>query len=81
MMTALFHLLCPVSAFELAPGLGHSTLMQRQQRQVHFNRNTCSVCSCPEQPPPLPPQEFHALPTPWDGVEAVPAEHATVTGL
>jgi hypothetical protein len=25
-------------------------------------------------------QEFHALPTPWEGVDALPAEHSLVTG-
>jgi hypothetical protein len=30
----VFHLLCAVSAIEMVSGLGPSTLMQRQQRQV-----------------------------------------------
>jgi hypothetical protein len=32
------------------------------------------------QPTLLPSQEFHALPTPWERAEAIPVEHAIVTG-
>jgi hypothetical protein len=37
-------------------------------------------CSQLSQPTVLLAQEFHALPTPWERAEAIPMEHAIVTG-
>ena len=49
----VFHLLCAVSAIEMVSGLGPSTLMQRQQRQVPIQLQYVTLVLMPRAASPF----------------------------